>query len=110
MGCGASRSVPNTDEIDLIHRICILIENKNPTAETVWELLKDLPNRDRKLWKDCWSTPLVSAVKENRKDLVSFLVDDADFDIDALGQHLVEDWCALGTAIDRQNERYFMKF
>ena len=43
-------------------------------------------------------------MKENRRDLVNFLVDEADFDVDAFGQHLVEDWCALGTAIDRQNE------
>ena len=43
-------------------------------------------------------------MKENRADLVNFLVDEADFDVDAFGQHLVEDWCALGTAIDRQNE------
>ena len=50
MGCGATRTIPDPDEIDLIHRICILIENKNPTAETVWDLLKDVPNRNRKLF------------------------------------------------------------
>jgi hypothetical protein len=44
-------------------------------------------------------------VKENRKDLVDFLIDEAGFDVNAFGQHLVEDWCVLGTAIDRQNER-----
>ena len=58
MGCGASQDLVDNDEVDLIHRICILIENKHPSAETIWELLKKLPNRDRKLWKGCWSTPL----------------------------------------------------
>jgi hypothetical protein len=46
----------------------------------------------------------VSAVKESRCDLIDFLVDEAGFDVNAVGQHLVEDWCALGTAVDRQNE------
>ncbi len=49
----------------------------------------------------------VSAVKENRKDLVNFLLDEAGFKVNAFGELLVEDWCCLGTAIDRQNDRFF---
>ena len=31
----------------------------------------------------------VSAVKENRKDLVDFLIDEAGFNVNAFGEHLV---------------------
>jgi hypothetical protein len=57
MGCGAS-NVKNVEEINLIHRVCLMIENKNPTVETVWQTLKDLQNRGRLRWNGCWSTPL----------------------------------------------------
>ena len=74
MGCGASQDLVDNDEVDLIHRICILIENKHPSAETIWELLKKLPNRDRKLWKGCWSTPLGNRpIKATRLDEMCLL-------------------------------------
>ena len=58
MGCGVSKEENSLAEINLIHRVCLLIENKNPTIDTIWEILKYLPDRNRKLWNGCWSTPL----------------------------------------------------
>ena len=58
MGCGVSKEENNVAEINLIHRVCLLIENKNPSIDTIWDILKNLPERNRKLWNGCWSTPL----------------------------------------------------
>jgi hypothetical protein len=80
------------DEMKILQDVCFRIEEKRGYLLQVFKTrisskyvrteLEKISNRDRPEWK-CFS-PLVSAVRAKRKDLIKLMIEDLGFDIDSI--------------------------
>ena len=105
MGC--NQSLPENMEKNLIESCCKMILNGNPTLEEVKGLILQIPNRERTHWPDSDNGPLICAVRKNRKDLIQFMVEKANIDINSTYQCRdvpPHGWCALSAAIWDENQ------
>jgi hypothetical protein len=69
----------------ILERICRDISSNNPSVEEVKKELEKISNRGRSEWKE--HSPLVSAVKAKRKDLIKIMIMDLGFDIDSIRKY-----------------------
>jgi ankyrin repeat protein len=85
-----------------IKHLCLNISSNNPSIEEVKQELEKISNRGRSDWGEL--SPLVSAVAEQRKDLIKLMVEDLGFDINST----CASYLALKKAIESSDEDMIM--
>ncbi len=88
------------DEILKIKRLCLNISSNNPSVEEVKKELEKISNRGRSEWGN--HSPLVSAVKAKRKDLIKLMIKEFGFNADSTCEQY--SYSALSTAIKNDDE------
>ena len=89
----------------LIEKLCKDIPGKNSSVVQVKQKLEKISNRGRSKWW-CYS-PLISAVKAKRKDLIKLMIKDLGFNINSNCENLQERntfTSALSKAIEKNDE------
>jgi hypothetical protein len=69
-------------EDEILEKLCLNISSNNPSVEEVKKELEKISNRGRSEWIE--HSPLDSAVKARRKDLIKLMIKDLGFDIDSI--------------------------
>jgi hypothetical protein len=72
-------------EDEILQKLCINISSNKLSAEDVKKELEKISNRGRSEWRE--HSPLISAVKVERKDLIKLMVKDLGFDIDSIRKY-----------------------
>ncbi len=85
-------------EDEKLEKLCIDISSNNPSEEEVKKELEKISDRGRSEWKE--HSPLVSAVKAKRKDLIKLMIKDLGFDIEST----CGTYSALSKAIENDDE------
>lgn len=91
----------NSEDI-AIEELCRVIEKQNPSLSESHALLSKIPNTHRKEWPG--SSPLISAVKKDRKSLVSQMIFQFQIGINSTTKYIRNgEWCALAAAVHGEN-------
>ena len=92
----------SNSEFHLIEELCESIENQNLSLNEAHYVFSKLSRTSRKEWAG--SSPLISAVKKDRKSLVSQMIFRDNFDINSTTKFFRNgEWCALATALHNGN-------
>ena len=92
----------SNSEFNSIERLCKLIENQDLSLNEAHNLLSQIARTSRKEWSG--SSPLISAVKKDRKSLVNQMIFHDNFDINSTTKFFRNgEWCALATTVHNRN-------